>query len=579
MTTSSTTNTLNTWLGYAQLGIPIVPEHTPNPNTATGCDCNYDDCIKPGKHPRTEHGSKDATTDEKKIRWWHSIWPHANVGTSLEMAGLVIIGPDSPEWHDEFKRRGLKDGPVAQSGGGEGHLHYFRRLPPGVPATRICKSGEYDILANGNAILAGSLHASGRRYEWIVPITSLDAIPYLEEWACDELRAAAAKQRTEIDRGDGDEPPVLLDDEALAVWRGERPKLTKEGNVERSGTLLKIGRVLYDAGATRRTIVTELAEIDAARYQKYTNRKDANERYHGIVDELERSGRSGSGASIELVGVPGFDGGETCRGCAERDEIIRVQRQRLGEYVDREAGQKELRTSKAWSGKQRQVVEYLAEKAHQARTEGKTEVTLYLPKDGKKSGTSAATVSAVTTRLKDLSTADLPFKIEDRPDEKSGHPRLVMTNIKPDSKPGRDIAILARIPRPESLGEHGGARRYCPDHPRANLILRKSWRCSECHKTVDRAEEHVIASPFHDETTPIPVPGSQPPVDTDRQIETGDELADRRARAAQQIPLSRATDKWKRPEARVRLDPFVEPEWLSERPDDPPDYDVPAAFR
>src|SRR5207249_3596331 len=122
----------------------------------------------------------------------------------------------------------------------EGHLHYFYRLPPGVPATRICKPGEYDILANGNAILAPSLHASGRRYAWLTPITSLDAIPYLPDWACAELRATGDRQRTEVDRGDDDGPPVVLDEYGMQVWRGERPKLKENGEIERSGTLLKI---------------------------------------------------------------------------------------------------------------------------------------------------------------------------------------------------------------------------------------------------------------------------------------------------------------------------------------------------
>jgi putative DNA primase/helicase len=56
---------------------------------------------------------------------------------------------------------------------------------------------------------------------------------------------------------------------------------------------MKIGRVEYDAGATRPAIVASLAERDQALgFNKYAGRADAEQRYHEIVDELEASGRN-----------------------------------------------------------------------------------------------------------------------------------------------------------------------------------------------------------------------------------------------------------------------------------------------
>jgi putative DNA primase/helicase len=90
------------------------------------------------------------------------------------------------------------------------------------------------------------------------------------------------------------EPPVELGSEALAVWRGERPKFKDDGRVNRSSTLVKIGRELYDAHANRAVIVAALRERDEVLgYRKYTDRRDAEERYHEIVDELEENGRNG----------------------------------------------------------------------------------------------------------------------------------------------------------------------------------------------------------------------------------------------------------------------------------------------
>ncbi len=105
-------------------------------------------------------------------------------------------------------------------------------------------------------------------------------------------------------------PPVELGPAARAVYRGEKPKLKEGGGIDRSGSLVKIGRELYDAGATRPAIVAALAERDEALgWRKYTGRPDADSRYHEIVDELERNGRN-----VRPRGTPN-DGG------VSRDEL------------------------------------------------------------------------------------------------------------------------------------------------------------------------------------------------------------------------------------------------------------------
>jgi putative DNA primase/helicase len=102
------------------------------------------------------------------------------------------------------------------------------------------------------------------------------------------------------------EPPVNLSEGALRVWRGEDPKLKDDGGIDRSATLVKIGRVEYDAGATRPAIVASLAERDRALgYNKFAGRADAEQRYHEIVDALETSGRNGR-AKSHFGGGTGF---------------------------------------------------------------------------------------------------------------------------------------------------------------------------------------------------------------------------------------------------------------------------------
>jgi hypothetical protein len=88
---------------------------------------------------------------------------------------------------------------------------------------------------------------------------------------------------------------VKLGAEGLRVFRGEAPKVKADGTgeVDRSATLMKIGRVLYDAGANRTVLVAALRERDLAFYKKYTYNRDGGEaEYHRIVDKLEEEGRN-----------------------------------------------------------------------------------------------------------------------------------------------------------------------------------------------------------------------------------------------------------------------------------------------
>ena len=52
-------------------------------------------CPHPGKHPRTLHGVKDATTDRKQIKAWWGKWPNANVGIATgALSGIFVLDVD-----------------------------------------------------------------------------------------------------------------------------------------------------------------------------------------------------------------------------------------------------------------------------------------------------------------------------------------------------------------------------------------------------------------------------------------------------------------------------------------------------
>jgi hypothetical protein len=112
----------------------------------------------------------------------------------------------------------------------------------------------------------------------------------------DELLPEGEKPRGEHQASEDSEgqPPIVLSPEALKVWRGEALKLKKGGEVDRSATLLCIGRVLYDAGGNRRVVVEGVRERDRAlRFNKYTGTRDGGQReYERIWEKLKESGRN-----------------------------------------------------------------------------------------------------------------------------------------------------------------------------------------------------------------------------------------------------------------------------------------------
>lgn len=117
------------------------------------------------------------------------------------------------------------------------------------------------------------------------------AIPQLEK----KPRTSGAGTPGVGSRRASGEPPVELTGQALIVWQGEDPKLKEGGEVDRSTSLVKIGRVLYDAGANGPVILDALAERDEALgWRKYTERGDAGEQYEKIQDMLELEGRNGT---------------------------------------------------------------------------------------------------------------------------------------------------------------------------------------------------------------------------------------------------------------------------------------------
>jgi P4 family phage/plasmid primase-like protien len=122
------------------------------------------------------------------------------------------------------------------------------------------------------------------------PETMDEAIPPLNGSGRSERSASGANGSS-----DGHEAPVSLNSYGLKVWRGERP-VVKEGQIDRSASLYKIGAYLGEAGATDSAIEAALAERDLSLgWRCYTDRSDAREQYAVIAEKVPKIGNGAPG--------------------------------------------------------------------------------------------------------------------------------------------------------------------------------------------------------------------------------------------------------------------------------------------
>ncbi len=152
---------------------PVLPLHGIKDGR---CTCGNPECNNQGKHPRTKHGVKDATTDKNVIRQWGEKWPDANFGIATGKAtGLVVLDVDPRHGGDESlqnvreKYGEIPDTAETITGGGGKHL-LFRHPGNGTVIRNAANFKGFeglDLKSDGGYIAApSSSHISGGTYRW-----------------------------------------------------------------------------------------------------------------------------------------------------------------------------------------------------------------------------------------------------------------------------------------------------------------------------------------------------------------------------------------------------------------------------
>jgi putative DNA primase/helicase len=161
-------------LKYAKRGLHVVPMY---PVKEGRCLCSKGKgCGRPGKHPMTNHGVKDATTNRDQIKAWWTATPNANIGIATgAVSGILVLDIDPRNGGKKTLARlkqelgPLPDTVMAKTGGGGWHLVFQH---PAFPVRKDTMGKIFgpgvDVLSDGCIMIAPpSLHASGKRYRWI----------------------------------------------------------------------------------------------------------------------------------------------------------------------------------------------------------------------------------------------------------------------------------------------------------------------------------------------------------------------------------------------------------------------------
>lgn len=156
-------------LEYAARGWQVFPVH----GVVRGrCTCGRSPCDAAGKHPQTNHGYTEATTNVETIRQWWRHSPRANIGIATgSVSGMVVLDVDPDKGGAdslaELERQyGKLPATVEQITGGAGR-HILFTHPSYDVRNRVRFAPGLDVRGDGGYIVAApSMHISGRKYEW-----------------------------------------------------------------------------------------------------------------------------------------------------------------------------------------------------------------------------------------------------------------------------------------------------------------------------------------------------------------------------------------------------------------------------
>ncbi|SDY22504.1 DUF3987 domain-containing protein [Thermoactinomyces sp. DSM 45892] len=184
----------------ASFGLKVIPLHAP---VNGECTCGRKPCKSAGKHPLWNDWASLATDDIIEIR---NIWkkhPHANVGVPMgkvnEIFALDIDGPEGMNTLQEWIASYGEMPATWQIATGGGGMQLWYKMPADMDIPNSVKKMGVNIDVRGTggqSVGPGSLHASGKRYQW-VPGRRSDEMELAEapDWLLQKIQMVMKDQR------------------------------------------------------------------------------------------------------------------------------------------------------------------------------------------------------------------------------------------------------------------------------------------------------------------------------------------------------------------------------------------------
>ena len=160
-------------LDYAKRGWYVFPAYG---ITATGCECGDAECEKPGKHPATKNGFKDATTDEEQIKQWWTEHPNRNIAIATgKESGITVVDIDGHEGIDTISELcrgvGMPKTPTVESR--PFHQQYYFPYNEAIKTGNDRLGPKVDVKNDGGYVIAPpSQHYTGSKYQWLLKHTA-----------------------------------------------------------------------------------------------------------------------------------------------------------------------------------------------------------------------------------------------------------------------------------------------------------------------------------------------------------------------------------------------------------------------
>jgi len=167
-------------LDLVELGLRIFPVYEIDAETLA-CTCSSPDECSAGKHPRVAWASASSDKAVQVEAWWKR-WPNASIGLPTGVInGFVVADFDGPEGLAVLRELEAFNGgpfqtPTAKTGRGI-HL-FFSVSADSLLRNAVNIRPKLDRRGSGGYVVCSpSLHASGERYAWVIPIGSVPLLP------------------------------------------------------------------------------------------------------------------------------------------------------------------------------------------------------------------------------------------------------------------------------------------------------------------------------------------------------------------------------------------------------------------